>query len=239
MKCYNKFKKRIKRVPDRLLWYLKIRNVFKQDFIKDNKSDDWEQDYSKLLLHHSHQNKMISLDFLKKAKKISSFINVLKNSNSIADLGCGSGELSYFMQKEYNTFKILGLETSKTAIKVASFLYENENIKFSLIDQDDDLKSLGKFDLVICSQVLEHFKDPYKIIDKIFNVSDYIIIIVPYNQLILSSYDKEGGLEHAFSFKDKSFDMYNVVDSFVFETLGWDYSSNGEKPMELAVLIKK
>jgi len=235
----KKFKKRIKRVPDRMFWYFKIRNVFKQSFLKNQEKGSWENDYSKELLHHSHQNKMISIDFIKKCKKNSNFDLILKKSNSILDFGCGSGELSYFIKKEYKSNTITGVETSDMAVNVASFLYSSEGINFLLINPEDNISSIGNFDLVICSQVLEHFKDPYKIIDKILNISEFAIIIVPYNQLSLGKYEKEGGLEHVYSFTEKSFNKYNIIDSFVFETLGWDYSSNGEQPKELAVLIKK
>jgi len=181
---------------------------------------------------------LISIDFLKKIDKSPIFLNIFKNNQNIIDFGCGTGELSYFINKKYKTKKILGVEISETAVKLATILYKSNNINFSTIKPDTDLKTLGKFDVAVCCNVLEHFSNPYVIIDKIFEISPIIIVLVPYEQPVIDV-SEEGGGGHIFKFSKESFNRYNILDSFVFETLGWDYSSLGEDPKQFAIAIKK
>jgi 2-polyprenyl-3-methyl-5-hydroxy-6-metoxy-1,4-benzoquinol methylase len=238
-KIVKKFFKRARRVPDRFFWSICINKYLNKNIVKKQQKDLWEKEYSTFFLHHSHQNKLISKDFLRKIKSKPIFSNLLSKSRSVLDIGCGTGELSHFIYKKYKTDKILGLEISETAINIASILYNNKNVSFVKIAADEDLLKFGKFDVVVCSQVLEHFLNPYTLIDKMFKLSDNVIILVPYNQPVKDAYEEEGGAGHVFRFTENNFKQYNILDSFVFETLGWDYSSYGEEPRQLAILINK
>jgi SAM-dependent methyltransferase len=238
-KIFRKSIKRAVRVPDRFFWWWKIRSVFKNDFTKNKSNKVWEINYIDSLLHHSHQNKLISLDFLKAIKKRKLFLDQIKNSNSILELACGTGELSHFINQKYNTQKIIGLEISESAVKIADFLYSNNNLSFVKINPEDKLNEFGKFDTVICSQLLEHFSKPDIMIEKMFEVAPVVIAIIPYDQPIIDTYTEEGGGGHVYRFTEDSFKLYKIIDSVIFETLGWDYSSKGETPKQLAVLISK
>ena len=228
------------RVPDRFLWWLNLRYKLKKYVVsKKYENQIWENDYVKSFLHHSHQNKLITLSFLRAIKKRNIFLDKLIKSNRVIELGCGTGEFSHFINKKFKNKKILGVEISKNAVNLANYLYSNENVRFALISQNENLQKFEEFDIAICSQVLEHFSKPNVIIDKMLEISPIVIALVPYKQLIMDPYKEEGGGGHVFRFSEESFSPYNVLDSFIFRTLGWDYSSSGETPRQLAVILTK
>ena len=94
------------------------------------------------------------------------------------------------------------------------------------------------YDLAVCSNILEHFRQPHIIISKILQMCKCLIILVPYNQPSVDGYDNEGGPGHVFQFTDSSFDQYQMIDSFIFQTNGWQHSSRGETPLQIAVAIR-
>lgn len=243
-KIIKKTQKRIRRVPDRFIWWIKIKKILKnreyQNYIqKENIENTWENAYYRHLLHHSHQNKLVTKDFLKKILSNDNFDKILKNAKNIVEIGCGTGEFSYYLNKKYHNKKIVGLEISNLAIIFAKNLYSNDNIKFYKINKDENLKNYGNFDLAICSNVLEHFSNPHSMIERIFNISPLILILVPYNQPVIDKYEGEGEGGHVFKFDINSFKNYEVIANIIFETAGWDYSSNGEEPKQIAIIIRK
>lgn len=239
-KFFSKQKRRIFRVCDRFFWYKKIGKKIKK--IISDSDEFWEQDYIKSALHHSHQNKLVANDFIKNIYNRPLFISTIKGSNKILDFGCGTGEFSFFLSKSEmaKNSVFIGAEISSSAIQIANNLYKNDNLNFIIIDKSCDLVDVfGSVDLVICSQVLEHFKYPNKIIDKLLEISRHIIILVPYKQGKTDDYIEDGGPGHVSTFDKDSFSSYKVLDQFVFKTIGWDFSSSGEEPLQLAVLLEK
>ncbi len=209
----------------------------------DNESSKiyWEKRFDEAAIAHSQQNGQISSDFFLKIKKWKSFDDYIKKSNSILEVGCGTGEFCNTLFSQYpNTQKnILGTDISKKAILFASENYSNENLSFQVFDSlNHNIEDLGGFDLIVSSNTLEHFRDPYVVIDNMVENSKVVLILVPYEQPCTDGYDKEGGAGHVFTFTLDSFVKYETLDSFEFETSGWQYSSKGEKPLQLAVLLK-
>jgi len=193
----------------------------------------WEHQFEQRALPHSEQNYQIGLDFLKKSNL--EFNKLIANSNSIIEIGCGTGELSYIISQKFSK-KILGTDLSQSAINYANKNYANDLVKF---EEFNILSSeiSQSYDLAICSNVLEHFKNPFIIIDKILLKCKSLIILVPYNQPNIDGFEYEGGAGHVFQFTQDSFSKYKVIDSFIFQTNGWQHSSNGETPLQLAIAL--
>jgi len=76
------------------------------------------------------------------------------------DIGCGSGVLSFFLGSL--GFKITGIDISKRAIQICiqnkETLGLSEKINFFKLDFPSEIVK-GKYDLIICSEVLEHIRD--------------------------------------------------------------------------------
>jgi cyclopropane fatty-acyl-phospholipid synthase-like methyltransferase len=113
------------------------------------------------------------------------FLNQLKIKNpKIIELGCGSGELTARIIKNYGGSATL-LDNSKEAIFLASKKFEKYGIKVKLLKKDlFKFKPKEKFDIVHSEGLIEHFLDEKqrKIIDahkKHVKKDGYIIISIP------------------------------------------------------------
>jgi len=98
---------------------------------------------------------------------------------NILDVGCGTGKLITIpIAKMFKHSNIIGIETHKPSIEYA--IEHNNNLK-NVEFKNIDIKYINsnKFDVVICSEVLEHLKNPIKMLIQIKRVmkSDGICII--------------------------------------------------------------
>ena len=103
---------------------------------------------------------------------------------SIADIGCGNGDmlrmLAKFGQKNKLTFQLTGIDANEFTINYAKKLsQEYPNIEYKCVDIfSEDFKTM-KFDIILCTLTLHHFTNEQilKIIS-IFNNNAEIGIIV-------------------------------------------------------------
>ena len=110
----------------------------------------------------------------------SSLISLAKplKAESILDAGCGEGFTMEKLLKSGVGKKIEGVEYSKEAILLGEKLFPNLIFKkgsaYELPYKDNS------FDLVICTEVLEHLEEPTKALREMLRVSKkYLIISVP------------------------------------------------------------
>lgn len=90
---------------------------------------------------------------------------VSPNVKKVLEIGCGMGALSLELKERYKC-KVVGVEIDS---KVAEFARQNLDEVFSEDIEILDLTKLGKFDCIICADVLEHLRDPWAVIDKLAN----------------------------------------------------------------------
>jgi len=82
----------------------------------------------------------------------------------ILDVGCGEGLLGSFLVKDNEVF---GVDIHENKIKNCS----NKGIKAKLVEEDSFLPYADNiFDVVTCCEVLEHLKDPFKMVSEIYRV---------------------------------------------------------------------
>lgn len=108
------------------------------------------------------------------------------NVKSILDAGCGEGFTMEKLLKSGVGKKIEGVEYSKDAIKIGKKLFPNLTFRqgsvYELPYKD------ASFDLVICTEVLEHLEEPTRSLKEILRVSKkYLIISVPNEPLFMLS----------------------------------------------------
>ena len=96
----------------------------------------------------------------------------------VLDAGCGEGfSLNKLMINKVGE-QLEGIEYSKEAINIGKKLFPKANIKQRSI-YDLPYKD-GSFDLIVCTEVLEHLEDPQKALLEIVRVSKkYAILSVP------------------------------------------------------------
>ena len=146
-------------------------------YITANEATYWENQFSDkiyttpqniitTLAHHSQQNIDISTDFVKEIMKNESsrklFNTALKNVSTLLEVGCGSGEMLQLLTQHFPHIAMLGLDISHTGIEYANKRNNNENIIYQQFDclNNNLQSSCGNFQIAICSNTLEHFKQP-------------------------------------------------------------------------------
>lgn len=100
------------------------------------------------------------------------------NIDSVLDVGCGEGFTLARLQKEKIGKSFEGIDNLDESIEIAKRLHPALNIK------KGDIYKLpfksNSFDLVVCTEVLEHLDNPKKAYKELIRVSNkYILISVP------------------------------------------------------------
>jgi glycosyltransferase involved in cell wall biosynthesis len=135
--------------------------------------------------NHSQKQKIYDIKFspFSSHSKINDLIDkYLKNNNKnirkydLLDLACGSGPITY--SKEYDV-NLVGIDKFPTVnSEYYSKVHKAEITNFDLIKR----LNLGKYDIIVMADVLEHFSNPKKIVSfygKFLKSNGRIIISVP------------------------------------------------------------
>jgi SAM-dependent methyltransferase len=126
---------------------------------------------------HTHKNPIQRLLLWNFFRNLLSLV-ASKKVDSILDVGCGEG-FTLNRLKEYGIGKYLeGVEQSKDAIELGRKTYPDiKIIKGSIYDLPYKDNS---FNLVLCTEVLEHLDNPSKALKELVRVSSkYLIVSVP------------------------------------------------------------
>jgi len=100
------------------------------------------------------------------------------NGKSLVDVGCGTGHLLSFINKEYEPCRIVGYDFADDALKIA-----RKNVPgadFSLYDIYS--AQIEKFDCIFCTEVLEHLLYPDKALKNLIEMlssSGMLLLTVP------------------------------------------------------------
>jgi len=105
-----------------------------------------------------------------------------KSISTVLDIGCGVGAIDFYLARK--GYKVTGIDISNKAIKVAKQSAKELNILTVnfLSSSVEDLKLKDRFDLIICSEVLEHLQDDMKALLKmniLLKDNGGIIVSVP------------------------------------------------------------
>lgn len=117
-----------------------------------------------------------------------SLTSVIKDlsPNTILDAGCGEGFTMNKLLQENIGKKIEGIEYAKEAISLGKKIYPNLIIKQASV-YELPYKN-NSFDLIICTEVLEHLEEPAKALKEMLRVTKrYLIISVPNEPLFMIS----------------------------------------------------
>ena len=94
----------------------------------------------------------------------------LKNKK-VLDIGCGGGILSEELCK--HGAKVTGVDSSEKSINIAKQHSNEQGLNIDYIHSSIlDIKALGKFDCIVCFEMIEHINEPSKLIKKIVSLSN-------------------------------------------------------------------
>lgn len=137
----------------------------------------------------------------------------LKYSRKVLDIGCGVGTIDFYLAKCGQS--VTGIDISQKSITIAkknaTHFKLNKKIVFKVLEFPYEMPR-GRFDIIICSEVLEHLKYDKLAIEKIKNllVRDGVLIAsspsqnAPLYRLgLLKKFDNEVG--HLRRYTEESF----------------------------------
>lgn len=187
---------------------------------------------------HVDQNRRISRDFLNAVATKEKFNQRFLGAKKILEVGCGTGNLCRQLVKNYPQIeRMAGIDISDVAIDICRSEFEEDVYQFVTYDCSlyGGFKPLGTYDITICSNTLEHFWNPWEMIDWMLEISKVCCIIVPYKQNL-----EHVGQDatHVFSFDLPVFDKYDIIDWFTFKTDGWRKIDHNPDPKQLAILLQ-
>jgi len=171
--------------------------------------------YEKFHEHIKLQKKVISKRNFTYKEIIGVLLNIfplLLNKKAL-DIGCGSGSLTFYLAKQ--GFEVFGLDISQRAIKNcklnAKLLNLENKTHFEVIDFPKKF-SKGKFDLIICSEIIEHIKDDNECLLKIHD-------LLGNNGILVISAPSNNALLYKFGFLNKFDERVGHIRRYEVETL--------------------
>ncbi len=134
-----------------------------------------------------YENEAEEVPIFGSLREISLAENILKELpfcfETVIDVGCGDGYVLHCIEKKYKNKKVYGLDLSEGRIKttkrnvVCSHLIRSEIHHLPFPD--------NSFDVVICSELLEHIPEYQKTIEELVRISKKRVIITVPNELQL------------------------------------------------------
>jgi 2-polyprenyl-3-methyl-5-hydroxy-6-metoxy-1,4-benzoquinol methylase len=98
-------------------------------------------------------------------KTIEILCGLITPETKILEIGCGTGRF-ISIPLGYLGASILGVDKDRTSIEYANRINPHSNVSF-VCSPGESFKASHKFDLIICSHVLEHVSEPRKILQNI------------------------------------------------------------------------
>jgi len=115
---------------------------------------DYDESYFNTVVE---ANPFLKKDIEQKIQLIKSY----KKHGDLLEIGCGDGTL---LKKIHSDYNIKGVDISEFAIAKASKILDDKKLKVLDIEKEN---IDGDFDIIIAFDVMEHLKDPAKVIKKI------------------------------------------------------------------------
>jgi SAM-dependent methyltransferase len=115
-------------------------------------------------------------DAIGKAKNVKNILTENKiDTNSIVEVGCGSGDILRHLRVWYSEAKLVGYDISPQAEQF--WTQDSENIEFHLADFHHVNKS--QFDVLLMLDVFERVRDPFTFLENSQRHAKYFVFHIP------------------------------------------------------------
>jgi 2-polyprenyl-3-methyl-5-hydroxy-6-metoxy-1,4-benzoquinol methylase len=114
-------------------------------------------------------------DLYDKTIAIAAELGFNRKCESIADVGCGPGFFTNMLGQQWSPKKLVGFDFSDAVLHVARSTCPN-----AIFQQHDIYSPLNeRFDVLFCTEVLEHLSYPEKALDNLVTAAGVILLTVP------------------------------------------------------------
>ncbi len=104
--------------------------------------------------------------------------------------------MTYSRFAKLEKVEVLGIDKNEKSIRLATERYENDNIKFSVGNIEDNDYFPGMFDLIFCGFVLHHLNNPKEVLRKLWSMlnSNGVILIRTFDEGLKLDYPPDKDL---------------------------------------------
>ena len=98
---------------------------------------------------------------------------------NVIEIGCGNGNMSYQLARSGH--RVIGIDVSEESVRTAREQFQCENLEFRCMAAEE-ITPDRKFDVILCSEVLEHLYEPLpvlKTISGMMHAGSILILTVP------------------------------------------------------------
>ena len=117
-------------------------------------------------------------------KRLAFIVNNVKrmipNQGMILDVGCGNGIISTTLGQL--GYRVKGIDVSEKAVQKAQRHNQLDNVVFEVADAEELVATHVTYDVIICSEVLEHLKNPsdlLQILHQLLKNTGILLVTVP------------------------------------------------------------
>jgi len=137
--------------------------------------------------------------------------------NTVAEIGCGSGEILVQLEAQlHEVINYFGFDISTDAINIAK-KKETDKIKFELRDLSNKNENCF-YDLLLVIDVIEHLDNYFNFLDGIVSKSKYTIFHIPLDMCVWSLFREKKLIES----KNRIGHIHNFTEDFIINILS-DY----------------
>lgn len=109
----------------------------------------------------------------------------LRSPRRVLDYGSGNGVLTAWMYANGFGNEIVGIDISQAGVKYAAKTFGKSEVVFNTFQPGEALDHLGRFDVVVCSHVLEHVTHPENSLAQIIPLSEWFVLEVPLEECLV------------------------------------------------------
>lgn len=170
-----------RRVSARLLGR-RLEDVVPEALLDPIEAERSADEYDDIWSHPGFLDRYLSEDRLRFYRELHGFVSShvdVTSMSSILDVGCGPGYLLKVLADANPDARLAGFDLSPAVLKAASEVcprasFDTHDV-YNEIDQD--------FDLIFCTEVLEHLDYPHRALDRIVGAASQIVLTVPNGRL--------------------------------------------------------
>lgn len=134
--------------------------------------------------------------------------------NTVAEIGCGSGEILVQLESQlHEVTNYFGFDISTDAINIAK-KKETDKIKFELRDLSNKNENCF-YDLLLVIDVIEHLDNYFNFLDGIVSKSKYTIFHIPLDMCVWSLFREKKLIES----KNRIGHIHNFTEDFIINIL--------------------